>query len=201
MFILRSIFHKCGKHSIHILYSIKAYGVWNRPRMGSYSIHIEYSPANHLIFMTVLKPWGKDCTVSNPAFKHSPHSTVWLPNWHIRHAPDDLGRCAQLGRYGKYRKNTYSHVLIQEYFHTMEYIPFLYGLEWGRYGTFHGLSCSIKLWIEPSKAITVPWNEFIINIINNQQGFIQHLQVNTSMSSIKKLRFEIQSHGLETAKT
>jgi hypothetical protein len=40
--------------------------------------------------MTALKPWGKDCTVSNPAFKHSPLSTVWPPNWHIRHAPDEM---------------------------------------------------------------------------------------------------------------
>ena len=79
-------------------------------------------------------------------------------------------------------------------------IPFLYRYGMG-HGTFQRLSCSIKLWIEPSKVITVPWNEFIINIINNQQGFIQHLRVNTSRSSIKKLRLEIQSHGLETAET
>ena len=68
-------------------------------------------------------------------------------------------------------------------------IPFLYGYGMG-HGTFQRLSCSIKLWIEPSKVITVPWNEFIINIINNQQGFIQHLRVNTLGAQSRKYGLE-----------
>jgi hypothetical protein len=68
--------------------------------MESYSLHIEYR-ANYVILiciiLTFLSPGKKRqiCTASNPAFKHSPLSTVSLPNRYlfhdiIRHAPDKM---------------------------------------------------------------------------------------------------------------
>jgi hypothetical protein len=69
----------------------------------------------------------------------------------------------------------------------MEYSPFCMDIEYGVWNVPW-----IILFHKVMDRITVPWNEFIINIINNQQGFIQRLQVNTSRSPIKKLRLEIR---------
>lgn len=64
-------------------YSIKAstdsYGVWDRHRMESYSINIEYR--------AIYVNWspGKNCTASHLTSKHSLLSTVRLPNQHLSH--------------------------------------------------------------------------------------------------------------------